>query len=70
MRSRTLPPIERSAAHRRNGTIMSEKAQRRLHLIYGSILSALIVAVILVILLAVNFAGSARGRKDRKGGRS
>ena len=33
-------------------------------------LSALIVAVILVILLAVNFAGSARDRKSRKGGRS
>lgn len=32
-------------------------------------LSALIVAVILGILLAVNFAGSAAGRKSRKGGR-
>ena len=33
-------------------------------------LSALIVAVILVILLAVNFAGSAADRKNRKGGRT
>ena len=33
-------------------------------------LSALIVAVILVILLAVNFAGSAADRKSKKGGRS
>ncbi len=33
-------------------------------------LSALIVAVILVILLAVNFAGSAADRKNKKGGRS
>ena len=32
-------------------------------------LSALIVAVILAILLAVNFAGSAADRKNRKGGR-
>ena len=32
-------------------------------------LSALIVAVILVILLAVNFAGSAADRKNKKGGR-
>jgi hypothetical protein len=33
-------------------------------------LSALIVAVILTILLIVNFAGSAADRKSKKGGRA